>query len=605
MATSGLSAIDPYAAPIVSAANMIMQGAQGITKSKQEKADRAWQEELRERKRKDWEDQDAVNKAVTQYAQELYQSMTPTEPVRELRQSLPQYEPAPAQPPTGAAGLQRQQPNLPQYEPAPAQPPTGGGGGGGRQALEDPEKALLSAWEKMPAPGDLLSHPAAQGLDPKQKIEFTNNVIDLQTDTMRRQQAFLGLQAQEANRAREMLTHKLQQAAVLAESGDPRAASDILVDAYNEYLPDSKTAEIGEKGKVRLKNFITNEEGVLDLNGEDKESVKKAIGSMYSLVRAPEEFMKQWFLNSEIQKEKKKQALKEAEPFMDKSGNVLWRAEIPNSKTKGWDTLWFDHKPHWKSDPIPVSKENEKNLTSIDTVKAVSTLQGKQPKGALTEKDKAKYRDKAIQAYMDAYSFNPEGAPPIEAFVEDYMNIVISGRKTQGGRPGGAEAQIKQLYTKLRDQGLSAEEAYVKAYNQVVGSTKRGGPSKEQEDRGLSAKKEPKAKVTKPMPERPEETPPAYEPPPEPSRFEQYYPAEGRGWRGLKNIAGSIDEKVQGLVDRLRQTGFAKGESGNLIDMAKRLKDQVGDDAAKDAIKQSMREHGATEAEIRAFLSRF
>ena len=346
--------LDPYAAPIVGTANTIMQGLGVIEDRKHREEDRAWNRQVQERQQQEWQSQDEFNEIVAQAMQGGVQSAD-EQPLPNMQQGLgvsPNQTPAPS--PGLQQGMSRQ--STVQQKQSP-----------------DPQEIFSKAPYFTQKKG-ALSDMDLSKYSPAAIVKAQEYFIDFETKQMRHSEAGLNLLRSQAEEHRRQGLQKVSQALIAYQQGNIEQSVSLLKEAHDMDIPNGRTTTINPDGNVIARNFVTGEQGELGLDVNDPKQIENTIKQMSQYFQSPEQFVNDYFLNSETQLEAKKEALLNPKVMVDNRGTALYRVDIPNSDTGQIDTLFFDHLPTFGSDPLQVDGSQLQGFQEIGTAKDVANI---------------------------------------------------------------------------------------------------------------------------------------------------------------------------------------------------------------------------------------
>lgn len=301
--------LDAYSAPIVGAANTIMQGVDYMEGMKAREEEKAWTEEVRRRQRQQWEYQDE-DRAWTEesrgHTREAWEEEAETKENRkqldELMASLISSSGA-----LGDAGRM--------------------GGFTLDKINRDPE---LSARFKQ--------------LDPSMQVEAYKQALDMDYQKFRYSNAAMQHRASKARLRFDEGAQLAQRAFFLADQGDIQGAAQTAIEAYKRF-PDGSKVVIDTEGNVMSHNAVTGRTTDLKMNINNPEDVRRAVSKLAMFYANPQEYIKQSMYNSEIIARENKEKLKNPIELMDENGTVLYRVDLINPDTNEIEPKYYTSWP--------------------------------------------------------------------------------------------------------------------------------------------------------------------------------------------------------------------------------------------------------------------
>lgn len=478
--------LDPYAAPIVGTANVIMQGLGAIEDRKHREEDRAWNRQVQERQQQEWQAQDEFNEIITQ-AMQGGEPPAEEQPLPNMQQGLGV---APNQTPVSSPGLQQ---GLSRQSPV-------------QQKQSPDSQDIFSKAPYFTQKKGALSDMDLSKYSPAAIAKAQEYFIDFETKQMRHSEAGLRLLQSQAEEHRRQGLQKVSQALTAYQQGNIEQSVSLLKEAHDMDIPNGRTTTINPDGNVIARNFVTGEQGELGLNVNDPKQIENTIKQMSQYFQSPEQFVNDYFLNSETQLEAKKEALLNPKVMVDNRGTVLYRVDIPNSDTGQVDTLFFDHLPTFGSDPLQVEGSQLQGFQEVGAAKDLANIldkrdqtvnrQAKRAGGGLgidprtlktseskhilelmqnamwsvgaTKGDTLKLTERAESLYSQGMDANAAVYQTIKEHIGDSESNINAGpsEKTKGQR---VETALRGLARMLRLPVQSYKEAYPERFTRGLG----------------------------------------------------------------------------------------------------------------------------------------
>ena len=449
--------LDPYAAPIVGTANVIMQGLGAIEDRKHREEDRAWNRQVQERQQKEWELQDRDREEQRQVDEVFANFVMPPTQTTQKGGALGSSNMTPVPTDRNQINFQEainhnQLMNL-----------------GEDELNQVREQSIQGASQRIP----YISNPqvsqelydTVKSLPPSAQVALHKRILNHEREI--RQNDIEAIQAVDTKL--EYHRRRGQDAAAKADialkSGRMDEALHWLQVAENHHY-DGGNMHMGEDGGVVFRNAFTNEETPIDIDLNDPNQVKQAI-DFYSQAFVPgEEYFERARLHSETQFQYNQEAFENPTPYIREDGAVIYGVRLIDPESQQIVNKYYDIPTPYEGAPeLHISHEQLSQFTPMDVADTWSKISGRQAKGdrELTSWENQKMPER-LAALTEQYGFfnNPREATTTLMGVYEHLRLV------EGLNPLTAERIIRANLDEALQEGSPFRETIKKRWGRDI-----------------------------------------------------------------------------------------------------------------------------------------